>query len=583
MNTGILLTLFGGVFALLTYLFAPFLTLVEDGITLRAWQLPTGQGALALALLTVALAAWLRRSRQQAAGWGLLALAVGQLVLLAVTWARVWALVPAGALGLVADPQTGGLADGTLVMLDWGFALAAGQAASAVVASGLIVVAHREFRRNQRFLQLTVQWGGQTVLERVLFRPTPVTVGEADDALIQLAAGGLGKHLLLQPVAAERYALHVPAFVHGQLHVAGARTPAAGQSLELAVGDAGILWFDNDVSLIFGFVGAESVTLTAGGATDPGLVVSMAATLAVTFVLLFAMLLGHKSQHSREREEAEAKQQAVIELSLAEPPQLAALPPEPAETPADTPPAPIGPDIDHLPPRPGLPDRPGRTQVARSDKPKGPVDVTALGVAQALAAATVGSALEKVVRGEPGPEGSTSPLIVSGDDPSTEIGGGNPLFHRLRPTGQGGPGESLWETAGADPRGDDSDGLGRRHTVPIGHKPPRKVASYVLASGTTVGGCDKGEIAKQVRARGAMVRACYETQLLSTPTLQGKLAVQWTISGDGSVTGEKVANSTLFDDNRVSDCVLRTIRRIRFQAPDAGTCVIQWPFVFTPG
>ena len=50
--------------------------------------------------------------------------------------------------------------------------------------------------------------------------------------------------------------------------------------------------------------------------------------------------------------------------------------------------------------------------------------------------------------------------------------------------------------------------------------------------------------------------------------------------GDGSVQGEKTTSDSV-NNNGVSDCVLRTIRHIRFTAPEAGTCTISWPFVFS--
>ncbi len=582
MTSGIILTIFGGILAILAYLLAPFIGIVEDGVTVHAWQVPTGLGALLLAGLAVALAAWMLRSRKQSAGWGLAALALGQLALLAVTYARVWTLVPARALGLAADPQTGGLPDGTLVMLDWGFAIAAGQAAGALFAGLLIVAAHREFAKEQRFLKLAVQWGGQTVLERVLFETRPVTVGEADDALIQLAAGGLARHLLLQPIGAERYALHVPAFVRGQLHLAGVRMEAAGQSAEMGPGDAGVLWFDNDVSLVFGFTGAASTSLTAGLGRDPGMAVSMAATTAATLVLLLVMLAGQRTRHRLEpSEDAEAKRVAAIECAIAEPPPpIPETPPEPDSTREDAPPAPIGPDVDLTRPKVGLHDRTGPTQVARNDKSLGPIDVKKLGIAGQLADPVVGSALNEILHGERGPTASTSPIAVGGTDDASVIGGGHSPIG-FREGDKGGGGDDLWTIAGLN-HGTDRDAHDLRHTLPIGHKAPKKVPQLKYAEGQTLGGCDKGDVAKQVRSRGSMVRACYETQLLTAPSLAGKLAVQWTISGDGSVQSEKAVSDTLQSDP-VSDCVLRTIRRIHFQKPEAGTCVIQWPFVFTPG
>ena len=98
---------------------------------------------------------------------------------------------------------------------------------------------------------------------------------------------------------------------------------------------------------------------------------------------------------------------------------------------------------------------------------------------------------------------------------------------------------------------------------------------------STPGGCDKGDITRSVRARAATLRACYETQLVDKPDLSGRVTVQWTITGDGSVTGEKIIDDTL-KNQAVTDCVLRAISQIKFIKPETGVCVLQWPFVFNP-
>jgi hypothetical protein len=95
-------------------------------------------------------------------------------------------------------------------------------------------------------------------------------------------------------------------------------------------------------------------------------------------------------------------------------------------------------------------------------------------------------------------------------------------------------------------------------------------------------GCDKGDISMKVRASAASLRACYETQLISRPTLAGKVTVRWTINGAGKVENDKVVDDSM-NNSAVSDCVQRTIRRIHFSKPAVGVCVIQWPFVFNPG
>ncbi len=96
------------------------------------------------------------------------------------------------------------------------------------------------------------------------------------------------------------------------------------------------------------------------------------------------------------------------------------------------------------------------------------------------------------------------------------------------------------------------------------------------------GGCDKADIAANVRARAATLRACYESQLFAQPDLNGRITVQWTIQSDGKVASLTAVEDTMHNA-AVTQCVLRAIGRITFAKPAAGICVIQWPFAFTPG
>ena len=125
-------------------------------------------------------------------------------------------------------------------------------------------------------------------------------------------------------------------------------------------------------------------------------------------------------------------------------------------------------------------------------------------------------------------------------------------------------------------------GTGRNANVGIGRKRRKRVAKLRMAGGRSTGGCDKGNIAKNVRKRAAALRACYEMQLMSKPNLKGKVTVQWTIDTEGRVKNVKVVSDKI-KNNNVTDCVVRTLKRVRFKKPEAGICIIQWPFVFVPG
>ena len=100
-----------------------------------------------------------------------------------------------------------------------------------------------------------------------------------------------------------------------------------------------------------------------------------------------------------------------------------------------------------------------------------------------------------------------------------------------------------------------------------------------IGSGATRGFCSRQNIRSVVSRRASRIRACYEAQLASNPRLAGKLVITWTISMTGHVTSAQITKSTLANE-RVSGCILRTVRRMRFEKPKGGICIVRWPFVF---
>jgi hypothetical protein len=96
-----------------------------------------------------------------------------------------------------------------------------------------------------------------------------------------------------------------------------------------------------------------------------------------------------------------------------------------------------------------------------------------------------------------------------------------------------------------------------------------------------MGFCAKGNIAKVVKARMGAIKFCYEKELQTYPDLQGKVTMKWTIEEDGSISSVGVASDTL-KNKRVIQCMRHTVKKLRFDKPQGGTCVIRWPFVFNP-
>ena len=96
-----------------------------------------------------------------------------------------------------------------------------------------------------------------------------------------------------------------------------------------------------------------------------------------------------------------------------------------------------------------------------------------------------------------------------------------------------------------------------------------------------LGFCAKGNISKVVKARMGAIKFCYEKELQTYPDLQGKVTMKWTIEEDGSISSVGVDSDTL-KNKRVIKCMRHTVKKLRFDKPQGGICVIRWPFVFQP-
>ncbi len=119
---------------------------------------------------------------------------------------------------------------------------------------------------------------------------------------------------------------------------------------------------------------------------------------------------------------------------------------------------------------------------------------------------------------------------------------------------------------------------------PNGDGPMKRsvVGKIIVGSGQSTGFCSKNDVASKVRSRASAIRACYESRLQVNAKLAGKLTARWTIGVDGRVTQASLGAITV-PDGAVGECVLRVIRRMQFAKPEGGTCVVDWPFVFSPG
>ena len=86
-----------------------------------------------------------------------------------------------------------------------------------------------------------------------------------------------------------------------------------------------------------------------------------------------------------------------------------------------------------------------------------------------------------------------------------------------------------------------------------------------------------------VRKHLAQFRYCYQRRLAQRPDMSGKVAITFTIAGDGSVSAASVSRSAL-SDPEVESCMVGRFLRLKFPAPNGGGIVrVTYPFIFSPG
>jgi TonB family protein len=95
-----------------------------------------------------------------------------------------------------------------------------------------------------------------------------------------------------------------------------------------------------------------------------------------------------------------------------------------------------------------------------------------------------------------------------------------------------------------------------------------------------VGSLDKELIRKVIHANRNQIRFCYESQLNRFPKLDGKVAIRFMITAQGSVSQSSVAQSTV-NNAELEACVAGRVRMWNFPKPKGGGIVIvTYPFIF---
>jgi hypothetical protein len=92
-------------------------------------------------------------------------------------------------------------------------------------------------------------------------------------------------------------------------------------------------------------------------------------------------------------------------------------------------------------------------------------------------------------------------------------------------------------------------------------------------------GLDKDMIAAVIQKNLGQVRFCYEQGLQSDAKLSGRVAIDFTIGGNGLVKTAGVENTTL-NSKMIEDCLVMRLKTWKFPLPEGGVDVkVSYPFV----
>ncbi len=93
-------------------------------------------------------------------------------------------------------------------------------------------------------------------------------------------------------------------------------------------------------------------------------------------------------------------------------------------------------------------------------------------------------------------------------------------------------------------------------------------------------GLTRDEVGQVIHKHMKEIRYCYETAMIRSPDLEGKLVVEFTIGRQGAVRSSGVRTSSV-PDQRLDDCVLSRLVAWKFPQPKGGIEVaVTYPFIF---
>lgn len=423
----------------------------------------------------------------------------------------------------------------------------------------------------RKSLRVALVWHGTVMAERTV-RGGAVTVGSAKNATFHASVGSEDDILTLFDVSGETATLSLPKGMDGLVSVGGSEKKlSGGETLTVKPGDSGVL-SAGEVAVFFQWVDDDAAVAAAGvlATIDFNLAATtaIAAAAHIAFLVLaflFAdlrlsagelnipdrfvqILVDEPPDAIEDIEEEEALDETTSKAAGGEEGKFGE---EDAEVEDSILPDHDGPMVDHL-------------------------DTTELGMAMNAAIGLTGALTNVFGQTDAFSNTFGQDFATAGEGDVLVVGRGVGGLGR-RGTGRGGGGDGFGRVHGVgsiDTGGGQGTGasLGRR-----GSTAPR--ASMSRGRPNVNGFLSREQIERVVRRHSRGIRYCYEHELMNDPELAGRISVNWTIDLEGRVSSASIVENSM-GNRDVEGCIMREVRRMRFDQPDGGMVVVTYPFTF---
>lgn len=582
MRTGHIISLLGALLVLAGALLMPWQTFELAGVTASAMEVvPSGSmvvifGALAAVMSVLGLVTFKRY--QFAAG----VLGSG--------------LVTFGVLvyGNMAKGAGLELMEYESIVMGMGYSLAVWGSVAMFVGPLVVFASQPKWTPDMQFLRVAVLWKDAVVQEKVLTTPSTVTVGDDIRNAFVIPNEKLPKRFpLFRAGRKGEYAIGLTRDLEGQVTI-NQKTQGIGEFVKgatenvnginyvpIQLGDWGIVNL-GDLRVFFQFVQPDERTRREAKAVPIEFPVwasiGWSSFVQVGFLVLSILLwdveLFRTLNLAGERElavEAEVIRPEEKKIEIPEP--------EAEEEPEDELSKKAGGEEGKFGDPDEQPDK--QSKIPKMDgKMADKIDVKKVGLNDLLSTNKLGGsgAIADILGKNSQGIGNKIAYAMAGEGGEFVMGHGSGGMG-FTGDGSGGGGTGVGRIQGMS---DIDTGSGRGVRASLGDRGKKRVGKIDLGSSQAQGFCKKSNIESTVRRRAGAIRACYEQRLQVKKELKGKLTIRWTINVEGGVDNAAATQDTI-GDSETTNCVLRTLRRMRFDKPEGGICVVQWPFVFSPG